>query len=779
MFTAAALLFAPLWQERTPPSAVTEVTLPDLAQNVEVYRDAAGTPHIFARTSDDLFVAFGYVTAEDRLFQIDHVRRMLAGRLAEVQGPDQLESDRYYRTIALEQLSRDILAGTDAETRRALERFADGINHYIAQHRDDLPVEFGRLGYAPSPWQAADSILVFKALGHTIDVSRWRAKIALADAVAHLGARARDLFPAYSPHAPTIIKPGEMPATRSNDGPRQGWGLIGPDQSLGSNNWVVSGAKSVTGKPMLAADPHYRITAPPFWYEASLHGGGYDYSGIAIAGSPFMLFGQNADIAWSITAAFIDSVDVYEERLDDLGTSADYMGTREALRVADEVIHVKGGPSVTERVRWTRHGPLVTRFAQGARGEYALRWTDHERKGDEMAALRLVSRAKDWDAFVGAFRGYNTMTVNVLYADRRGNIGYTLAGAIPMRPAGPAHAAVPGWTGAHEWRGYAPFASHPRIYNPPRGFIATSNNQIAGDWYPHYIAWRGASYRQERIEALLQGKERLSIDDFKAMQWDVTSTQPRRVVPLLLHAFDGRDAAAAVREALARVAAWRAFDFDRTLIAPTIYDAFYRRLSPNVFLDELGAELFARVRPGDVSSVLDRPDLPWFDDVRTAARETRDDVIVKSFTEAVTQLATERGPRQEDWTWGLANQTTIPHVAQSGRAGGGPFADLALGPFAKNGRSGWTVDPGGTDSYRMLVDLSNLDSAESLLVPGNSGRPDTPAYRDRIESWSRDTPNGAYHRGFHTREKAAATATRVLVLRPATPSPRMPRLNRD
>lgn len=766
---AAAVLvasLAPSGQLRpaAPPRVeVEEVWLAGLAETVDVYRDAFGTPHIFARSNDDLFAAFGYVTAEDRLFQIDHARRLLSGTLAEVHGAAYLEQDRYYRTIGMRRLCEEIFTRTDRDTKRALEQFTLGVNDYITRHREALPLEFARAGYVPSPWRPQDSILVFKALGHTIDVGGWRVKIGLGEAVARVGDRARDLLPAFAPDAATIIKADDLPGRRSDVPAAARGGLASADESLGSNNWVVSGSRSITGKPLMAADPHYRVTAPPFWYEARLRGGDYDYSGIAIPGSPFMLFGHNADIAWSITAAFIDSVDIYEERLDPARATAAYRDTRDPVRIFDEIIKVKGAPDVHETVRWTRHGPLVTSFVTGASREYALRWTDHERKGDEMGALRLVNRAKDWDAFTRAWARYNTMSVNVLYADRSGNIGYVLAGAIPNRPDGPAHTPIAGWAGAGEWGGFVPFEAHPRLYNPRRGFIATSNNQIVGAWYPHYIGWRGAAFRQERIEELLQSKERWSADDFRAMQWDVQSTQPRRIVPLLMRAFAGREVSPDVKEALGRVAGW-SFDFDAAKPAPAIYDAFVRRLPANIFVDDLGADLLGQARLGDVTRILARPDSTWFDDVATPARETHADIIVRSFTQAVAQLIAERGVSQDGWTWGRLNETSIPHVTQAAR-GGGMFADLGLGPYPKHGRSGWTIDPGGTGSYRTVVDLSQLDTTHALLPPGNSGRPESRHYRDQAELWSRNTARGTYRPLTHSADVAAATATRRLIMR--------------
>lgn len=760
-----ASLASPLEIGRPAPAKAEaqEVWLPGLAGRVDVYRDAVGTPHIFAAGNDDLFMAFGYVTAEDRLFQIDHARRLLSGTLAEVHGGTYLEQDRYYRTIGMRRLSEEIWQRTDRDTKRVLEQYALGVNEYIARHRDSLPLEFARAGYAPAPWRPQDSILVFKALGHTIDVAGWRAKIGNGLVVKRLGDRARDLLPAFAPAAATIVKADDLTGSRRVIHEATTGGLVGPDESLGSNNWVVSGGRSVTGKPLMAADPHYRITAPPFWYQARLRGGDYDYSGIAIPGSPFMLFGHNANIAWSITAAFIDSVDVYEERLDRARATAVYMDRREPLQVVNEVIRVKGAPDFHETVRWTRHGPLVTNFVTGASAEYALRWTDHERKGDEMGALRLVSRATTWDAFTRALARYNTMSISVLYADRGGNIGYLLAGAIPIRPDGPAHTPIAGWTGAGEWRGYVPYDAHPRLYNPRRGFIATSNNQIVGDWYPHYIGWRSSAFRQERIEELLQSKTRWSVDDFQAMQWDVQSTQPRKIVPLLMRAFEGRVPSPAAQQALGLLADWQ-FDFDEAKPAPTIYDAFVRRLPANIFADDLGADLFGRTRLGDVTPILARPDAAWFDDVTTPARETRADIIVKSFTEAVAQLVADRGADQASWTWGRSNVVSIPHVMHAGQAGG-IFADLGLGPYRKHGRGGWTIDAGGTDSYRMVVDLSQLDTTYTLLPPGNSGRPDSRHYRDQAELWSRNTARGTFHALTHRADVAAATATRHLIMR--------------
>lgn len=742
----------------------TTLALAGLQQQVDVYRDDKGTPHIFAASEDDLFLAYGYVMAEDRLFQMDYLRRVTAGRVAEVRGPAFVRSDRYFRTLGYKQLADAVIAKTDRETLRILEQFSKGINAYIDANRSSLPVEFTELGYAPEPWTPTDSLLSWYNFGHVLDVRRWENEIAAGEIVARFGKEGELLLPG-SDNSATIVQPGEMPGLRVDDNKSasaDGGGLNTDDALLGSNNWVVSPRKSATGKVLLASDPHVRITAPAAWHEAHLRGGRYDVAGVAFPGVPAIFIGHNTKIAWAVTWATVDSMDVYEERIND-ASQYQYMGTWMPLEVRRETIAVKGGAPVTLDVRATRHGPVVTDVMEHPNGkQYSLRWANHDIKANEVHAYRLMNTASSWEEFKAGVKLYNTLCFNFLYGDAEGNIGYHLGTAIPIRKKGIGNVPMPGWTDEYEWKGYVPFEENPHVYNPARGWIATANNKIAGDWYPYFLSNPGNT-RAERIHEMLQAQDQFSIDDFKRMQSDTHSTQPRPLVPLILKAFEGRLAPAPVQTALQRLGDWKNHDFERDSIAATIYNAVYGRIAENTFLDELKGDdrLLGRISGNISKLVAAQPGARWFDNVNTPARETLNDILAKSVEEGVAELTRQFGSNQDEWRWDRYNQIDIPYQLPIG-SGLEPLSDARrLGPFPKEGRGGWTVNPVSGNSYRMLVDFADLDRTETQMAPGNSGVPSSPHFSDQAQMWV----DGTYKPKPHSRGKVAAAAAshRVLV----------------
>ena len=319
---------------------------------------------------------------------------------------------------------------------------------------------------------------------------------------------------------------------------------------------------------------------------------------------------------------------------------------------------------------------------------------------------------------------HNTLTSNFIYADVSGNIGYQLAASIPIRKKGIGNMAVPGWTDEYEWNGYVPFEQNPYLYNPERGWIATANNRIVGDWYPYHTSYPGNT-RAERIHEILQSKEKFSADDFKKMHSDTRSPQPRPLVPIILKAFDGQKTTPAVQRALDTLRAWKDFDFERTSTAATIYDAIYRQLSENIFLDEVKGDqrLFGRISGNMAKLMVLKPDARWYDDITTPQRETLNDQIVTSVAEAVAALTADLGANQDDWKWERRNMIDIPYQVPIGSNLAPLSPARRLGPFPKEGRSGWTVDPVGGNSYRMIVDLTDIDKTITQIPPGNSGDP--------------------------------------------------------
>jgi penicillin amidase len=522
-------------------------------------------------------------------------------------------------------------------------------------------------------------------------------------------------------------------------------GSLAPSSALaggGSNNWVVSGARSTTGKPLLANDPHLPAGLPSVWYLAHLQGGPLDAIGATMPGTPGMPIGHNARIAWGVTSLMPDVQDLYIERLD-AQQRAEYQGAWEPMQVTHEVIRVKDAPDETLAVRATRHGPLVSDVVPGAAEALALRWTALDAADNIVESFRALSLAGTWEAFTVAVAGIATPALNFVYADVDGNIGYFAPGALPIRPHHDGTLPVPGWTGEFEWAGFVPPDRLPRIYNPTRGFVATANNQALPDDYPHVLStnWE-PGYRAERITQLIESRPQLSADDFARMQADVRTPQVGRVLPWMRRAQPTDDAS---RAAMTRLSGWDG-SLESGSAEAALFMAWIDALVPALFADELGDVYddwaqWPPWRAKALDAIVSRADDRWCDDVRTAPRETCESVIARALRDGLDHLAEAHGSGDPArWRWGDENRVPFRHA---------PFdAVWFLRPLfsraAPAGGNSTTINkvermPMGTvvASYRQIVDLARLDASRFAHVPGQSGQLGSPHYADLLEVWRR------------------------------------------
>ncbi|HEU0000574.1 MAG TPA: penicillin acylase family protein, partial [Ktedonobacteraceae bacterium] len=515
---------------RPLPTYKGEVKLQGLYEAVEIITDRYGVPHIYAHNEDDLYYAQGYAHAQERLWQMELNRRIGSGRLSEVFGELALEADRFARRLGMHRSAAAALDQLPTHSRRILDAYARGVNAYIEQHQHNLPIEFTILRYKPGPWLITDTILWSKMMGWNLG-GNWETEIVRARLVAKLGPeRAATLEAGYDPQHPLIVPPGVA---------YQGvnLGLVEQYQQLkmlsgfgllsGSNNWTVDGTMTTTGLPILCNDPHLGQVAPSIWYECHLVAGDIDVVGASFPGAPGIVIGHNQHIAWGLTNAISDIEDLYIEKFHpEHPDQYEYMGKWEKAQVIREEIRVKGSKTpVVEEVRVTRHGPILTTFnpstqdtasnnghqAQGLL--LALHWTGQE-KHNIVSAVHQMNRATNWEEFRQGLRDWDLPPQNVVYADVDGNIGYVMAGAIPIRAKGQGLLPMPGWTGEYEWTGYIPFEELPQTYNPEQHFIVTANNRVVDDSYPYYITNEWLSgYRARRIRDLLRSKQKLSLSD--------------------------------------------------------------------------------------------------------------------------------------------------------------------------------------------------------------------------------------------------------------------------
>jgi len=756
-----ALLVIGLFMVRKSfPKAEGTARANGVSAQVEIFRDRFGVPHLIADNDHDLYFAIGYVHAQDRLWQMELVRRAALGRLAEVLGPEALEIDRLFRVLGLRRVAQQSETLLGNETRLALSAYAEGVSEFIATHRGRFPVEFDILEFEPEPWTVEHSLLVNRLMAWELNYARWIDILRGVLAEKMGPARARELYPEWSEDAP-VIALGE---TRVRNVAQEGLDFLARDRQYrslmglggfqtGSNAWSVSGKKTASGRALLANDTHLFLTAPARFYELHAMAPGVNVAGMTVAGVPFVIIGRNRAISWGVTNAMLDDADYYIEEVDSLDhpTRVRSRGRWVPIETYRDTIFVKGDRSVVLTSYWTPNGPVINRVEPAASLSSQLlsfRWTGHEPSADART-FYLLNRAANWREFKAALRYFNVPAQNFVYADTAGAIGYQLAGKVPMR--GPVQSAVPlaGWADNTAWRGFVRSDELPSVLNPPEGFTATANNKITSDSYPHHLStyWE-PDWRIRRITELLMVGGPFTVDDMKAIQRDVLSIQARDLIPVILAAFDSVEVSdPTVRDCLTYFRNWTYEMHDRD-VATSIFHAFVSAAIRNTFSDELGDvafQLFDTLATPPLLALthaMRDPHSPWFDRVDTEPIEGRDEIIRMSLDQGVKFLTQARGEDIKEWTWGSLHQAEFQHLFGSNALLRSMFSP---GPFPTGG-SHSTVNNGYYrldkpyanevgPAMRMVFDLGDSTGYESVLPPGQSGHVFHDQYDDQITLW--------------------------------------------
>lgn len=795
MKTSLVRLVLRLLSRRSRPTYSGAATLAGLDADVEVRFDEWAIPRIRARSEPDAWRALGFLHARERLFQMDFTRRAIAGRLAEILGDEPLhwedlsvvfkgkrvpDLDRFMRILGLRRAaegSRQALSGKGIDT---LNHYAEGVNAYIA--KGPLPVEFGLLRYKPEPWNPVDTLSIVKGMAYQLCYS-WRSILAqwhCAHILADRPQLARELLPPEWPASdPRIMR---------YDGPAAAEALIATDAALrlfnswggphaGSNNWVIGGSRTESGKPILSSDPHLFLASPGVWYAAAIEAPDLSVMGVTIPGAPGVTIGRNRRIAWGMTNVMAHDADLYVERVSPDDPNKVLVGDRwESVTLIPENIGVKGRPSVPCDVRITRHGPILTDAVGGGDGHVlAFKWTGHE-PTNELEALLDVNRAGDFDAFTRAASKFGSPAQNVIYADVDGNIGYVLAGKIPIRRNGRGTTPVPGWHAPgpedFEWTGFVPFDAQPRLYNPEEGFIATANNKTVTENYPFYISsyWE-PPYRIRRIRERIRESSRHDADTVRAIQLDVRSLEAEEFVRDVVNPWAERllrqelrgPEGPAVREALATLRQWD-FECSADSRAAALHHALFHQLLKEVFEPTLGEDLWLLAFENWNESlmaaqrVFRNPDSSWLHERRM------DDLLLRALTRAIRLLRERLGADSTGWTWGRLHTLTMPHPLGAHPTLG---PALNLGPFATPGTS-FTVNNGqffyaypfkhvAGPGLRQIVDLSDPERSRFVVNSGQSGNLTSPHHGDLAQVWLR---------GDHVPMSIDAPGVSTLTLKP-------------
>ena len=748
--TAAAAVYllrrpVPRWRGR--------LALKGLESGVEIVRDRWGVPHIYASNLRDLFFGVGYAQAQDRLWQMEYNRRLASGTLSGVLGEEALEADRLLRRIGIRRAAeRDWREATEEE-KAVGEAFAAGVNAYM--RRGWLPLEFTILRYRPDAWHPLDSLAFGRLISWAL-AGNWDSEIVRSWTIERFGAEVMaDLEPEYPLGGPLIVPPG---AEAKGAGPdlredfRQVAELAGAVGQAMSNNWAVDGQKSATGKPLLANDPHLPLTMPSIWWELHVDSPEVKAAGVGLPGIPMVTIGHNDRIAWGVTASIVDGDDFFVERINpDNPLQYEYGGEWVDGEVVREEIKVRGrAKPVVEEVLITRHGPVVSPAIKGETRTLALRTVGLEPSRQTQAQLMLM-RARNWEQFREALGIWSLPSLNFAYADVDGNIGYQLAGLVPVRAKGQGVVPMPGWSGEYEWTGFVPFDDLPSAYNPPTHWVASANNKIADDDYPHFLS---AAYfdspRQARIIELLEAKEKLSVEDFKAMHADQLSIPARELVPQMLELTPKDEWC---QRALTFLRAWD-YVVAADSVAAFVFEAFFTHLVRRALEEKLGSwsDFFLGrgihpLKPNGMffyassswlmKKMRERPD--WF------AGQGWREAMEESLASAVAELRKLLGDEVSRWQWGRLHTQRFQHplgqirgLARIFNRGPVPVGgdantvwQAAYAPYRGYELSSWTV------SWRQIIDLGDLNRSLAVIPTGQSGHPGSRHYSDMIELWRR------------------------------------------
>ncbi|MBD2611792.1 penicillin acylase family protein [Nostoc punctiforme FACHB-252] len=817
------------------PQESGTIQLPGLKTEVTVQRDKWGIPHIYAANSHDLFMAQGYIHAQDRFWQMDFWRHVGSGRLSEMFGSSQVETDKYLRTMGWGRVAQQEIPQINAEMKAYLEAYADGVNAYLAKHQGStLSLEYAVLkflnpGYRPEPWQILHSLTWGKVMAY--DLGRnFQSEIERAILLKSLTpSEVEELFPPYpenlpvilpelekkedagigghedavkedrenffaaSPRLPVAASSSVFSALESIHQPMMALEkLIGSTGvGVGSNNWVISGKRTTTGKPILANDPHLGVQIPSIWYEVALHCAPrsaecpYNVAGFSFAGMIGIIVGHSDRIAWGVTNVGADVMDLYIEKINPKNPNQyEVNGKWVDMELVKETIQVAGSQPIVQTVRYTRHGPILSDVSPNLQQlqpsqpldlpqnyAVALQWTAlaPSKLG---YAIPQINRAQNWQEFRNAAKNYDVPAQNLVYADIDGNIGYQMPGKFPIRAKGDGRYPVPGWTDEYEWQGYIEFEELPKSFNPTEGFIASANNLVSRE-YPYLITadWVYGYRAKQIVEMISQQTQPISLKNVQQIQGDNHNLNAETLVPLLQ--------AIAVDTPRLQVAQKLLKDWNLQLemTSPTaaLFEVFWKHLLADIFHDQLPKRYFPD--GGDrwysvVANLLKQPNSSWWDNRNTPKVENRDQILRESLTKAVDELERIQGKDPKNWNWGTLHTVTFRH-STLGKSGVPPIEALFnRGVFATAG-NGETVNANRwmanksfevneIPSLRMIVDLGNLDNSLAIHTPGQSGHAFHRHYQDMVNYWRQVE----YHPMLWQTTNVATNTTDTLKLMP-------------
>ncbi len=742
--------FAGFWQNSNKSDQIVEeIVLPELQDIVHVVWDVRRVPHIFAKNDHDLYFAQGYITAKDRLWQMEFQTYAVAGRLSEIVGKRALEYDRFQRRIGMVYAAENSVRALNEnqESKAVITAYTSGVNAYIKSlNRKTMPLEYKILDYFPETWTVLKSALLLKYMawdltGSSSDYIMTQTREALGDSVME------QLFPYYPPFMNPIVPSGTLWDFKSNMDQEQREEYINVHRmntnskesqyEKGSNNWAVSGNLTKSGYPILCNDPHLGLNLPSIWYEIQLVSPDVNTYGVSIPGAPAVIIGFNSEIAWGLTNAGSDVLDWYKIKFkDSIRKEYFYDGEWHGTKLRVEEIKVREEKTVLDTVCYTRHGPVV--YHEGEKPFYnnipagsAMRWAAHD-PSNELQTFHMLNRAKNYKDYLEALRFLDCPGQNLVFADKSGDIAIWHNGKFPLRWKGQGRYLLDGSNPDDEWKDWVQREHNPHVKNPNRGFVSSANQIPADSDYPYYLGWDYVSFeRGTRINELLSAMKDITPEDMIEMQSDVMNLRARMLLPRLLDILKAKSLTPEEKQSYEELKNWNCKN-RAELIAPTFFEYFWQELCERIWNDDMNTDSGSLKRPNSgvtIDLTLNQPECPYFDDKTTADKETLDDLVYQAFQSVNKKLAEEFGSIGQAWVWGKARGTDIRHVAQIPGLGrinlktdGNSYIINAISKY---------FGP----SWRMVVTLGPEVRAWGICPGGQSGNPGSRFYDNAVNDW--------------------------------------------
>ena len=722
-----------------------------IASPVSIKWDSLGVIHITGKTNEDVILASGYAAAHERLWQMEMTRRVAKGQLSEIFGESTISIDKLFRTIGLDSLAKFQYKNLSSESKKWLEYYARGINVYLKQTGNNLPLEFILVGIKPDPWTPQDCLLQNGLMGWFLNFN-WKADLLYWALYSKLPSeKFKEIWP-RSENYPTIAKNQEVQKLIAKLTNLSSWTseYLNFDPRLrGSNNWVLGPQKTKLGHAILANDPHLMLQIPSLWIEMQLKSDQMNVAGFSFPGAPGIIIGRNESISWGVTNGMVDDCDYFVEKIDTLEKFYWKDNQKNPLEIRDVVIKIKNKPDLLYTIYGTNNGPILNTVFAGIKSDVALsiKWTAWE-PSDEILCFVRLARAKNWKDFEDALRTFSVPAQNFVFADKAGNIGYRLGGKIPVRSYQGGILPQDGTSGKNKWVSWVPFEKMPQLKNPAKGWIATANNPVMKN-YPYYVSefWE-PDYRIRRIQQLLSESEKLDLEDMREIQFDNKSLLAQDLTPVILTELEYYDTRDDGEESMILLLKNWHYDMSTESIPASVFETTQYFLIKNIFQDEMGDELFKvfvdlpnfylRI----FAQVFQNKDSYWFDDVNTDSVETRNEIVVKSFQNAIDFMRNNYQDKMENWEWGIVHTLELENV----------LGKTALtrrlfnrGPYPVPG-NGSTINVGtypffkpfhmlAGPSLRFVMDWASPEDYESIIPGGTSGNFLSKFYDNQISFW--------------------------------------------